>query len=441
MQANTPKKKWLVISHGFNMDGRAASLTVTDKIPYLMDAGIEPIVLSAITGEKDSRFPHYQLLPWGPAGLRFDFRHYVATKYGRGWMYKILTPLVSALLLPFTALEKLLIGLSSQSSWSFAAAHRGEKIIKKQQIELIYSSGGAWSAHYAAYLIKKLTGKKWIAEIHDPMVIRDDPQDNGTAPRKSKDKRFLQRLEGLICRDADQVWWFTQGALDYAKLRHPVLGDKGFVVLPGALPPGCEEPLPTQHLYQAKLHIAHFGSLANDRSLAPVLAAIAPLLEANPTIKSRLQIDVYGAALDQASVDAIQQLHLEEIVQAHGRIENDPVTGKTGRERVMEIMRAADVLLLLHGDYEWCAEYIPSKSYDYFWSGRPIWGITNRNPFFDEMLTERGAYISHTLDPASILQVFQRIEQDWQAQAIPTRAMTTVTPQSAVETILKRVAA
>jgi hypothetical protein len=91
MQANTLKKKWLIISHGFNMDGRAASLTVTDKIPYLLDAGIEPVVLSAITGEKDTRFEHHQLLPWGPSGLRFDFRHYIATKFGRGWMYKVLT--------------------------------------------------------------------------------------------------------------------------------------------------------------------------------------------------------------------------------------------------------------------------------------------------------------------------------------------------------------
>jgi hypothetical protein len=105
--------------------------------------------------------------------------------------------------LPFTILEKGLIGLSSQSSWSFAAAHKGEAIIKKQDIELVYSSGGAWSAHYAAYLIKRSTGKKWIAEIHDPMVIRDDPKDDGKAPRKTRDKRFLQRLEGLICQHAD----------------------------------------------------------------------------------------------------------------------------------------------------------------------------------------------------------------------------------------------
>ena len=28
------RSKWLIISHAFNMDGRAASLTITDKIIF-----------------------------------------------------------------------------------------------------------------------------------------------------------------------------------------------------------------------------------------------------------------------------------------------------------------------------------------------------------------------------------------------------------------------
>ena len=51
--------KWLILSNGFNMDGRAASLTVTDKLPYFRDAGIEPIIISAVTGKKDKLYTHY----------------------------------------------------------------------------------------------------------------------------------------------------------------------------------------------------------------------------------------------------------------------------------------------------------------------------------------------------------------------------------------------
>ena len=80
MPSSTTKRRWLILSHAFNMDGRAASQTITDKIPYFLDAGIEPTVLSSITGIQDERFLHRQFLAWGPAAFRFDFRHWIANQ-------------------------------------------------------------------------------------------------------------------------------------------------------------------------------------------------------------------------------------------------------------------------------------------------------------------------------------------------------------------------
>ena len=77
-------------------------------------------------------------------------------------------------------------------------------------------------------------------------------------------------------------------------------------------------------------------------------------------------------------------------------------------------MQASDVLLLLHGDDEWCSEYIPSKMYEYFWMGRPIWAITHRNPLMNTLLAERNAYMSAADDLASIDQTLERIWLDWQ---------------------------
>jgi hypothetical protein len=432
-------KRWLILSHGFNMDGRASSLTVTDKIPYLLARGISPTVLSAVTGEKDTRFTHYQLLPWGPAGLRFDFRHWVATQHGRGWVYKLFTPLASICLLPLIVIERLLFGLSSQSSWSLPAAVKGVRLANKGQVDLIFSSGGAWSAHYAAWLIKKFTGLPWIAEIHDPMVMRDGLADDGSRTRKRKDARFLQKLEGLICKDADHVWWFTDGALNYAKHRHPALGDKGFVVFPGAEPPGCHTQLPTIHQYSEFLNLCHFGSLAHDRSIGPVLEALNIFFKEVPEAKNKIKVQVYGASLDTVSKETIESLAMQPVVMAHGRIENNYVTGETGRERIMKLMRTSDVLLGLHGNSEWCAEYIPSKLYDYYWTNRPILAITNRNEQLDQILSSRNAYLSHTLDIKTIVEAIKLIWRDWQSQSLRAMPFDPITPESAVNKILDRV--
>ena len=125
---------------------------------------------------------------------------------------------------------------------------------------------------------------------------------------------------------------------------------------------------------------------------------------------------------------------------AHGRLEKDPVTGKSGRERVAEKMQEADVLILLHGNDEWCAEYIPSKFYDYLWAGRPIWGITHRNPQLDQMLLDRKSYLSADGDDAGIAMALERIWLDWRQKQILQPIWQPIGVDQAVSSILSHIA-
>lgn len=435
-------QRWLILSHGFNMDGRAASQTMTDKMPYLLAAGIQPIVFSAITGIKDTRFPHHQYLAWGPAAFRFDFRHWFANQYGRGFSYTLATGLVSILLAPWIALEKWFLGFSSQWSWALPAFIHGWLLIRSGKIDVVYSTGGAWSAHLAGLWLKKTTGVQWLAEIHDPLVIRQSPDDQGFARPRQRDAQYRQSLEKKISRFADYVWWFTEGALHYAKVRNTNLNTvknaRGFIVLPGAEPPGGSQATQA-HTYSDQLHLCHFGSLAKDRSLSIILHALHVLLKKYPQMREQIRIHAYGAPLDRFTIDAIKQYAFDQIVITHGRLEKDLVTGIAGRERVIQKMQAADVLILLHGNDEWCAEYIPSKFYDYLWTGRPIWGITHRNPQLDQMLSERGGYLSPQSSITEIEMTLERIYLDWQSQKLPIPSGSPIGVGQAVTTILNHV--
>lgn len=423
------------------MDGRASSQTITDKIPYLLEAGIEPVVFSAITGFKDQRFPHYQFLAWGPAAFRFDFRHWIANRYGRGFLYKLLTRAVSFILTPFIALEKLFLGYSSQWSWAMPAFVRGYRLIHAGKIDVVYSTGGAWSAHLAGLWLKKVTGIKWIVEIHDPLVIRKSATDIGLDKPKNRDARFRHYLEEKIIRYADLAWWFTDGALHYAKARNTNLNTDGnahgFVVLPGAEPPGSLVAA-NSHIYSDVLNLSHFGSLAKDRSLSTILNALQALIQKYPEAREKIRVHAYGAALDELTVDAIKRYGYQDILIAHGRLEKDPITGKSGRERVVQKMQETDVLILLHGNDEWCAEYIPSKFYEYLWTGRPIWGITHRNPQLDEMLSMRGAYLSHEGDDVGISVALERIWLDWSERRLIESKWLPLGVKQAVDQILSK---
>jgi hypothetical protein len=470
MQCNSPmlKNRWLILSHAFNMDGRAASQTITDKILYFLEAGIELTVFSSITGIKDTRFIHRQFLAWGPAAFRFDFRHWFANQYGRGLAYKVVTTAVSILLAPFIALERMLLGFSSQWSWAMPVYLHGKKLIENRQVDVVYSTAGAWSAQLAALWLKKSTGVFWMTEIHDPLVIRSSPDDVGLGVPSNRDARFRKWLEAQICKHADVAWWFTDGAVHYAKLRNPNLNEpgnaKGVMVIPGAEPPGAagEEshltaPAAKQteqkqaqeqeqkqsakevrpHRYGTHLVISHFGSLAKNRSISTILNRLPNLFQKHPEARSIIQVHVYGTKVDALTADAISQHGFADLVIEHGRIEKDPITGKSGRERIAERMQAADILLLLHGDDPWCAEYIPSKMYEYFWMGRPIWAITHLNPQMNALLAERNAYISAADDAASIDKNLERIWLDWQQKNLMPLAFKPIGVDQAAQRILQ----
>ena len=227
---NDNKQVWLLLSHGFNMDGRAASQTITDKIPHLLNLGVEPIVISAITGRKDKVVEHHQVLPAMPVALRFDLRHYLKQHISSRFVYRIAITTISLILLPFILIEKLFIRIETHWSWSITAYLTGARIIQKRNPALIYSTGGAYAAHLAGYWLSRRFNLPWITEIHDPMIF----------PGLTKSKmrmRFSGWLEGKICKHADVVWWFTEEALARARSRHPELGERGHCIIPGANAP------------------------------------------------------------------------------------------------------------------------------------------------------------------------------------------------------------
>lgn len=419
------KQTWLILSHCFNMDGRAASQTITDKLPYLEAAGIEPVILSGVSGDRDKKFQHIQLLPWGPAGLRFDMRHVIASHLGRGYRYKLLVGLMGLLLAPFIAIERLLLGWQNQWSWAFPATLRSLRLIHKLKPAVVYTTGGAYSAHLAGFWIKRLTGIKWIVEVHDPMVKP------GTIP-VTRDDRLNAYIEGLICRSADLAWWFTDGALKGARQRHPELGDRGVVILPGVAKPSvfCSYKRGEQMI------ISHFGSLSDTRSLQPVVKAIHTLLEQKPEIRLKLRVHIYGGTIDSLAKADILKYRLEDVFISFGRLERSGITGMSGRDQVLERMFQADCLLLVHGTISDCREYIPSKLYEYFWTGRPVMALTYQNPQLDQLVIERGGYVARGDQQEDVLAVIAHAYSDWQLNMLPTSKLPAIDVKQAVTKIL-----
>ena len=429
------RNRWLIIAPAFNCDGQAASQTMTDKVSYLEAAGIELSVISALNGNRHDRIPHYQVWPWSPSGIRFEYRYATANRYGRGLRYRLQTVTISILLSPFILLERILIGLSGHWSWAPAAGFKAWLLHRKTSFDLIYSSGGPISAHLSGWIAHKLTGLPWIAEIHDPIVTITQAQPISLRARLSREK-YVERLsEKLVCNDAHVAWWFTKTALAAARSRNPQLGERGFYVVPGVMPPEVLE----QHVYGEYLNIGYFGKLSGTRSMYEFLLGLHTLIERSPKAREVIRLHIYGGGIDVRARQAAEQMNLWDVIVCHGRLERDPITSESGRTQVTRKMQQCDALLLLHGKEPWCAEYIPSKVYEYFWARRPILALTHMNPQLDKLVDQFGGIIPKHMSSNGIADSIDVIWERWKSKSLEPSSASPIGVDVAVATILEHV--
>jgi glycosyltransferase involved in cell wall biosynthesis len=425
------KQRWLVLAHAFNMDGRAASQTITDKLPHLESAGIELVVLSGVSGRKDRHYEHHQLWPAGPAGIRFELRHVLRKHLANPMLYRLVMVLLSLPLLPFMVIEKLLRRVESSWSWWLSAYMVGRALARTRKFDLIYSTGGAFAAHVAGRALKNALGVRWLAEVHDPLVMP------GSVPH-TQQEHMQAEVERMICTDADVAIWFTEQALASAKRRHPQLGDRGKMMLPGIDAPFRELP---PYLPGPKMVIGHFGSLSATRNLTPIIGALEELVKQRPEVQDLVELQVSGGPLDVVSQDCLARSPVRDMVHHLGRIEADPVSGMSGREQILRRMRSADVLLLLHGTEPICSEYIPSKMYEYLWMQRPIVATVHDNAQMSTILRGLGHVVVESGGGGNIVgdlsSVVQTLMNQWSNNGLrDSGCISPYTTRTAVEQLV-----
>ncbi len=227
--SNRKTKVWLILAHCFNLDGRAASQTITDRIPLLMKKGVFPVVLSAPHGFKDHHFPHYRVMSPAPSGILFEMRHIIKNNVNNPVKKKTLKIILTILILPFLILEKVFIHLDSHWSWFLSASVKGSFLVKKYRPKLIYTTAGPVSTHVTGFILNKIYKVPWLAEMHDPLIYDKEKH-------KWQMYLFKKWLEKKIFKNASAVIYFTEKALECAVHRNQIK-EKGYVLRPGAAPP------------------------------------------------------------------------------------------------------------------------------------------------------------------------------------------------------------
>ena len=377
----------MILSHCYNMDGRAASQLITPRIPILKELGVSCSVISAPNGCQDlAPLSHHRVFSLFPSGLRFELRHFIRRKIT---MHHIRNPLlfsISFILLPFYLLEKLFVRLESQWSWFITVYLRALLLFRSnEKFELIYSTGGPFSSHIAAIFLSKTFGIPCICEIQDPLVF-DSPY---WKPR-GRSVFIYSQIEKFICKNADAMVFLTETAKEKALLRTKTKNANFHSIYSGATIP-TKKPQQPKTRTAHKLEMAHFGSLAGSRNLSALFSGFLSVFKKKPHLKELMRLSLYGNS-DDGVLGSINKFPHKEFVSIKGFISHELAT-----ERMQEV----DVLLLIQDDSYVARETIPSKAYEYLHSGKPVFALVHNEELF-QMLKSFKCYSAEISKPESI---------------------------------------
>lgn len=404
MKPKRPKEhspgSWIIFSYFSNIDGKASSQHIDDRIPHLASLGVKPFIVSSICGDRTSNVAHYRVPSVAPSGVRFELRY---IKRRNKILRCAAIPLLAAIL-PLYLIEKAIINLESEWSWFPLAFLRGLLLHRKFHFELIYSTGGPASAHLAAGLLARCIKIPWIAELQDPIVFKD-------WTRSKTALRINSRLERFILEKASSVVFLTEGAREMAVRRTAADAAKTHVIYPGACAAG--EP---QTIYRKGnfCRFAHFGSFGGSRNPRTFMEGLQTVLDQKPDLIEKVRFDLYGT-MDSLSGKLLTTFKYREVITDFGKV---------SRLDALREMRKSDALVLIQNLDDLSYETIPSKVYEYFQADRPILGIVYKNPHLKKMLLEQGHFAAEADSPAEIsvwiAQILERWGRgDWDGRSFP----------------------
>jgi O-antigen ligase len=367
-----PERCWLILSYRSNLDGSACAQHIDDRLPFFLQRGIVPVLLSGTIGARSNRWPHFRTCSIAPSGIRFELRHYLRKKFPKRWQFKLVETILLLPVFPLYLLEKILINLESEWSWFFVSSVRGYFLCRRFKPEIIYSTGGTASAHIAAWIISRLTGLPWLAETQDPLVHDHEWR------RGRRVLSVYKWLEKCICLNADVFLFLARAARENMAARAGMPGC-GRVIYPGANPAMFQSGL---YEKGARCHFAHFGTLNGTRNLIVFLKALRLLMDSARLDPDSVEVDVFGS-LDEGSEKTVTALGLEDMVTHHGVVT---------RKEALVAMQKTDCLLLIQNTIFFSSETIPSKVYEYMLSGRPILGLVHHNHELESMLHQSGNF-------------------------------------------------
>lgn len=239
--------------------------------------------------------------------------------------------------------------------WLPYAVPTAEDIIKKEKVDIIYSSSPPYTTALIAKRLKKKAGMPWVMGLRDPWTGFISAPKRWFLPA-AVDKRMEKN--SVDCADAVEVAWEGIGKDLIGKYRE--IDPSKIVHIPNGydsedypeVPPSKEE----------KFRITYTGSLYGRRNPRTLLDAVKALKRSG-----EISIDKFRVTFAGRFGSEVREMFSEP--ELGGMIE---VKEYLPHEESIKLLLQSDLLVLIVDESELSNEIVPGKVFEYIGARKPI---------------------------------------------------------------------
>jgi glycosyltransferase involved in cell wall biosynthesis len=247
---------------------------------------------------------------------------------------------------------------------------------QREHFDVAYSSSGPFTSHAVALILKRLTGKPWVAELRDGWyrwnraIFPDYPRWRDALER---------RLEAAAIRAADRVILVTERMADAFRAQYGDVPSEHFSVVPNGFDPS-QFTAPQARKPVDRWVVLHAGALYYGRTLATFLEAVRRVREADAEFAQDFRLRLLGT-LDAAARAELTRGDLGHSIE---------VVGQKPHAEAIAAMRDAAALLLVANTTPGAEATVPAKLFEYLAVGRPVLAVAPTASSTADVLRQTG---------------------------------------------------
>lgn len=287
--------------------------------------------------------------------------------------------------------------------WIPGALRVAAAAIRSGAADRVYSSGGPWSSHLAAALLKQRFRVPVVLDFRDPWASNPDRRE------RSGVARMLDlRLESLCIRLADRVVANTEPLRQDFLHRYPDEPPGKFTTITNGFEPiASDAPRGRSHRFT----IVHAGNIYPPRDPSSLLCAAREAIRQGEIRAEELLIRFVGEF-----PGSVQLAPLLESAELRSAVEIMPRVPHT---TALELQRDADLLVLLQNALPL---QVPRKLFEYMSLRKPVLAIAENGGATAALMEESGFGIVTGASTGAIKQALLDGYAQWKSGATPVGA-------------------